>query len=300
MSNSYSTRFLIRIAMSESRPSSMSGTSAGRSSGEYPIDSATTILRRSSRLCEPFGSHLSPASSTTSARDSIGALVLTGALTTSSGSGSPDVTTASKSRRNVAPSRACTCTDAPPGCGLSVVVRVAAPASSPWGTAAVRATSESTCPAAALTSTARSVTADASTSHTWRPSGRATCEPGTRAEPPALTRMSSQYGLRRNAVRGTEAKSPAGSRDSRFTAWPCTYSCARAARTPADSSSLRLSVWMSSMSCRPESKAVAATDISVTGLGASSTKVVWPWATAPRTALVKYTLWRRPLTQYAS
>src|SRR5690606_29592144 len=117
----------------------------------------------------------------------------------------PEVTTASNSNRNPAPSRACTCTDAPPGCGVRVVVSVPEAGGALCAMVAPSETSLSTWAAEACTSAASSVTAPACTSHTCLPSGSATCEPGTRPLPPVDMVALGQYSLRTNAVRGMSA-----------------------------------------------------------------------------------------------
>ena len=100
-----------------------------------------------------------------------------------------------------------------------MVVSVEAPTGSPCGSTAVTCTSESTCDAATLTSSVRSDAADAATCQTWRPSGRATCDPGILESPdPAEMFAVSQYGLRSNRVRGISAKSPLPNNDPTSTA----------------------------------------------------------------------------------
>ncbi|SLH20788.1 Uncharacterised protein [Mycobacteroides abscessus subsp. abscessus] len=133
-------------------------------------------------------------------------MAVLGAATAGVGSGAPEVTTASKISRNCASSLACTCTEAPPGCGVSVVVRVPAAGTAPCAREAPTVTSASTCAAAARTSSAGSVTALAWTSHTCLPSGSATCAPGTRPVPlPVAIRAAGQNSLRTKVVRGMSA-----------------------------------------------------------------------------------------------
>src|SRR6185312_4310745 len=57
-SKSYSTRFLIRTAINESSPSSISGTSHGRSSGSYPIALATIVPSRCATVSPESADHL--------------------------------------------------------------------------------------------------------------------------------------------------------------------------------------------------------------------------------------------------
>ena len=70
MANSCSTRFLIRTAISESRPRSSSGNSRGRSSGLYPIEDPTIRARRSTIFSPESGSQR-PSSASSSSLSSI-------------------------------------------------------------------------------------------------------------------------------------------------------------------------------------------------------------------------------------
>ncbi|SKX74136.1 Uncharacterised protein [Mycobacteroides abscessus subsp. abscessus] len=75
------------------------------------------------------------------------------------------VTTASNRRWKFLSRLVCTVTDAPPGCGLSVVVNVPVFGNSPWVAAAPTRASSNTSAAAARTNSRGSVTAAALTSH---------------------------------------------------------------------------------------------------------------------------------------
>ncbi len=99
--------------------------------------------------------------------------------------------------------RACTCTEAPPGCRVIVVTSRAPAAGTARCSEATNCASERTWVAADLTSAARSVSPlRGAYSQTWRPSGSATWVPGMITEPSPEKCTSSQCSLRLNRVGG--------------------------------------------------------------------------------------------------
>ena len=215
MENSCSTRFLMRTAMSESRPRSSSASSLGRSSGLYPIEEPT--IRASLSLIDSpdpgfqrasASSSSSSSSPTTGASDSADSKCgISGAVDGSIGA--PPLTAPEATSTNGADSssdRTWTCTDAPPGCGVRVVVTDPEAGRTPGRSTAMRVAPSTTAAAAADISASTLGTTSARTCHAWRPSGSATYDPGMRPSPDPPPAVTLGHRVRRfHAVPGTGA-----------------------------------------------------------------------------------------------
>ena len=213
MENSCSTRFLMRTAMSESRPRSSSASSLGRSSGLYPIEEP--MIRASLSLIDSpeagfqrVSASSSSSSPTTGASDSSDSKCgISGAVDGSIGA--PPLTAPEATITNDADSssdRAWTCRDAPPGCGVRVVVTDPEAGRTPGRSTAVRVAPSITAAAAADISASTLGTTSARTCHAWRPSGSATYDPGMRPSPDPPPAVTLGHRVRRfHAVPGTGA-----------------------------------------------------------------------------------------------